>query len=481
MIQTSTAVITNTDFESNDTVTETTIAEIKRKQLDFFNTGVTKTLDFRIAQLKKLRAAVLKYEQELLNAQKTDYNKPNFESYALEIGLVIIEIDRFIKKLAQWAKPTPVKTPLFFFKSNSFIYREPLGQVLIIGPWNYPVLLMLRPIIGAISGGNTIVVKPSELATKTSAVVANLLRETFPEYFVAVFEGGPNVASSLLQHKWDFIFFTGSSKVGKIVYQAAAKHLTPVVLELGGKSPVIVHRDANLPVAAKRIVWGKFINGGQTCIAPDYLLVHPDIKDALIDGIKKTVKDFYGRNPAKSDYYCRIINDRHFNRLVSLMQQSGQIVFGGDTIAEERYIGPTLLDKVSPDSPIMQEEIFGPILPMIDCASFDEAVRFINERPKPLALYIFTRDKALSNRLFRETSSGTGGINHTLLQIGNSNMSFGGVGESGVGGYHGEFSFNTFSHQKSIMDKSLMIETPLLYAPYRMSAKLLKFLAKKLG
>ncbi|HMS52819.1 MAG TPA: aldehyde dehydrogenase family protein, partial [Chitinophagales bacterium] len=242
MIQTSTAVITNTDFESNDTVTETTIAEIKRKQLDFFNTGVTKTLDFRIAQLKKLRAAVLKYEQELLNAQKTDYNKPNFESYALEIGLVIIEIDRFIKKLAQWAKPTPVKTPLFFFKSNSFIYREPLGQVLIIGPWNYPVLLMLRPIIGAISGGNTIVVKPSELATKTSAVVANLLRETFPEYFVAVFEGGPNVASSLLQHKWDFIFFTGSSKVGKIVYQAAAKHLTPVVLELGGKSPVIVHR-----------------------------------------------------------------------------------------------------------------------------------------------------------------------------------------------------------------------------------------------
>ncbi|MBK6612027.1 MAG: aldehyde dehydrogenase [Sphingobacteriales bacterium] len=477
MIQTSTAVITNTDFESNDTVTETTIAEIKRKQLDFFNTGVTKTLDFRIAQLKKLRAAVLKYEQELLNAQKTDYNKPNFESYALEIGLVIIEIDRFIKKLAQWAKPTPVKTPLFFFKSNSFIYREPLGQVLIIGPWNYPVLLMLRPIIGAISGGNTIVVKPSELATKTSAVVANLLRETFPEYFVAVFEGGPNVASSLLQHKWDFIFFTGSSKVGKIVYQAAAKHLTPVVLELGGKSPVIVHRDANLPVAAKRIVWGKFINGGQTCIAPDYLLVHEAVKNEFVQYLIAAIQKQYGEDAQKSPDYCRIINERNFLRLAKMLPTEG-IIYGGHTDYANLYISPTLVEGLTPNAPLMQEEIFGPILPIFTYKNLDEAVAFVNQFPKPLSAYFFTENTQISNQLLNDIPAGGGCINDTVIHFGNDALPFGGVGESGMGNYGGKQTYQMFTNQKGYINHATNFDPWMRYPPYKLPLKLVKKMLK---
>lgn len=453
------------------------VAELRH----FFASQVTKDIDFRLAQLKKLKAAIEKNEKAIVDALRADLHKHEFETFATELILIYKELDDCIANIRRWAQPRKVGTSMVFFKASSYIISDPYGTVLIMGPWNYPFQLAILPLIGAIAAGNCVALKPSEWAPHTAKVVTQIVAEALDPRQVKVFEGEMEVGQALLAQKFDYIFFTGSTAVGRVVYEAAAKHLTPVTLELGGKSPCIVWKDADISTTVKRLMWGKLVNAGQTCIAPDYLLVHPDIKDALIDGIKKTVKDFYGRNPAKSDYYCRIINDRHFNRLVSLMQQSGQIVFGGDTIAEERYIGPTLLDKVSPDSPIMQEEIFGPILPMIDCASFDEAVRFINERPKPLALYIFTRDKALSNRLFRETSSGTGGINHTLLQIGNSNMSFGGVGESGVGGYHGEFSFNTFSHQKSIMDKSLMIETPLLYAPYRMSAKLLKFLAKKLG
>lgn len=471
-----------TQKQNHATMTDTSqipeqLAELRR----FFASQVTKDVDFRIAQLKKLKAAIEKNENAIVEALKADLHKHEFETFATEIIMVYKELDDCIANVRRWAKPRKVGTSLVFFKANSYVISEPYGTVLAIGPWNYPFQLAMMPLIGAIAAGNCVALKPSELAPRTSNIVSKIVRETLDARQVKVFEGGIEVGKTLLAQKFDYIFFTGSTAVGKIVYEAAAKNLTPVTLELGGKSPCIVWKDADINTTVKRLMWGKLVNAGQTCIAPDYLLVHPDIKAALIEGIKKTVKEFYGRNPAKSEHYCRIVNERNFNRLVSLMQESGEIIFGGDTIAEERYIGPTLLDKVRPDAPIMQEEIFGPILPILDCSSFEEAIRFINERPKPLALYIFTRDKALSERLFRETSSGTGGINQTILQIGNSNMSFGGVGESGVGGYHGEFSFDCFSHQKSILDKSLLIETPLLYAPYRMSAKLLKFLAKKLG
>lgn len=446
----------------------------------FFATHITKDVDFRIAQLKKLRQAIEKHERALLDAVKADFNKHEFEAYGTELALVLKELDTAISQTARWAQPKKVGTALFFFKASSYIISEPYGTVLVIAPWNYPIQLSLLPIVGAIAAGNCVALKLSEWAPATSAVVAKLIAEALDPRHVAVFEGEVSVAQELLHHKFDYIFFTGSTAVGKHVYQAAAKHLTPVTLELGGKSPCIVTPDADIALSAKRIMWGKLVNAGQTCIAPDYILAHSSIKDALIAACKKAAHAMYGKNAAQSPYYARIISDRHFNRLEKLTHGSGEIAFGGESIATERYLSPTILDGVQPDDPIMQEEIFGPILPILTYDSLDQAIAFVNERPKPLALYAFTRSQRTANRILRETSSGGACVNDTLMHIGNDNMPFGGVGESGMGGYHGKYSFDYFSHQKSVMDRSLLIDPPVRYAPYRISLSVAKALLKRL-
>lgn len=446
----------------------------------FFATHITKDIDFRVTQLKKLRSAIEKNERNLMDAVKTDLNKHEFEAYGTEIALVLKEIDTAIARLPQWAQAQKVGTSMFFFKASSYIISEPYGTVLVIAPWNYPIQLSLLPIIGAIAAGNCVALKLSEWAPATAIAVAKLVSEALDPRHVAVFEGDVAVSQELLHHKFDYIFFTGSTAVGKIVYEAAAKHLTPVTLELGGKSPCIVAADADIDLSAKRIMWGKLVNAGQTCIAPDYLLVHSSIKENLITALKKATQDMYGKNAALSPYYPRIVSDRHFSRLETLAKSSGEIVFGGESIAKERYLSPTLLDRVLPDDPIMQEEIFGPILPILTYDSLEQAIQFVNERPKPLALYVFTRSSRSSRRVLSETSSGGACVNDTLMHIGNDNMPFGGVGDSGMGGYHGKYSFDYFSHQKSVMDRSLLIDPPVRYAPYRLTINAAKFILRRL-
>jgi aldehyde dehydrogenase (NAD+) len=470
---------------SNQHANEVEILNQIPKRIDelrsFFDTQVTKDVDFRIAQLKKLRTAMAKHERNLLDAVKTDLNKHEFEAFGTEIALVMKEIDTAIACLPKWAKAQKVGTAMFFFKASSYIINEPYGTTLIIAPWNYPIQLSLLPLVGAIAAGNCAVLKLSEWAPATSAAVAKLVSEALDPRHVAVFEGDIAVSQTLLKHKFDYIFFTGSTAVGKIVYEAAAKHLTPVTLELGGKSPCIVAADADIALTAKRIMWGKLVNAGQTCIAPDYLLVHSAVKDSLIAALKKSAREMYGKNAANSPYYPRIISNRHFKRLVNLLHQGGgDIVYGGETIEQERYLSPTLLDHVQANDPIMQEEIFGPILPILTYDTIEQAIRFVNERPKPLALYVFTHSNSISNRILHETSSGSACINDTLMQIGNANMPFGGVGDSGMGGYHGKFSFDYFSHQKSVMDRSLLIDPPVRYAPYRLTLSAAKMLLRRL-
>ena len=456
------------------------IAGVLAKQNDFFKTNITKDIDFRIEQLKKLKQCIEKKEKVIFEALKTDLNKHKFEAYGTEVGMVYGEIDHFIRKLNGWAKPKKVGTSLFHFRSSSYIYPEPYGTVLIMGPWNFPFQLCLLPLIGALGAGNCAVVKPSEIATATSAIIKEIIDETFDPHYVAAFEGGIPVSQALLDNKFDYIFFTGSTYVGKIVYQAAAKHLTPVTLELGGKSPCIIDKNTDIEVSARRIVWGKLINAGQVCVAPDYLYVHEDIKEDLLNAIKKYIKKSYGKDPSKSKYYGRIINHKNFKRLSNLLND-GNIVFGGQSDEENRYISPTLIDNVSKEDAIMQEEIFGPVLPVLTYQNIEEVIRYIKANPKPLALYIFTKDKKISDKVLKETSSGGACINETVMHLGNSNLSFGGVGESGLGAYHGKTSFDTFSHHKSVMDKSFKPDLPVRYPPYRTGVKVLKSLMKRLG
>ncbi len=471
----------NINETSNDVVAMNGLAAIGKtmdSQRAFFKSGVTKEVDFRIAQLKKLRKAIVDKEAAILDALKADLNKHKFESYGTEIGFALLEIDDCIKNLKKWAKPKKVKTAMFHFKASSYVISEPYGLTLIIAPWNYPFQLLMVPLIGAMAAGNCVMVKPSELAPNTSRVCADIIRDTFDSHYVAAFEGGVATAQELLRQKFDYIFFTGSTEVGKIVYQAAARNLTPVTLELGGKSPCIVDENIKLDVTAKRIVWGKLVNAGQTCIAPDYLMVHSSVKDELLEEMGKAVKKFYGENPEESKYYGRIINERHFDRIERLMQ-AGNVVVGGEVNRDTKYISPTIIDGIQPDDPVMQEEIFGPVLPVLEWTNVEEVVNFVNDRPKPLALYVFSKNKAFANQILEETSSGGACVNDTLMHIANPHMSFGGVGESGIGGYHGSHSFDTFSHQKAVMDKSLAIDPPVRYAPYRHSLRFLKFVMSK--
>lgn len=453
-------------------LTQIASSDIIRKQRDFFKTGKTKDVDFRIAQLKTLKQAVLEHQTAIIAALKADLNKPEFEAYATEVG-VIKETDYAIKHLKTWTKPKKAAIGIEQFPGFGRIYAEPLGVVLIIGPWNYPFQLIISPLVGAIAAGNCAILKPSEIALHSSHVLADIIQKYFDPAYIAVIEGGIETSQQLLAEKFDHIFFTGGTAIGKIVMQAAAKHLTPVTLELGGKSPCIVDSDINIEYTAKRIAWGKFINAGQTCVAPDYLLVDKKIKQDLLNSIKKYIQEFYGNKPATSPDYARIINQKHFLRLVELLKDS-EIIVGGEADLIERYIAPTLINNVSLAEPIMQEEIFGPILPVVEYEDLNEAITIINERPKPLALYLFSNNRKLQQQVCRETTSGGVCINDCVIQLGGSSLPFGGVGESGIGSYHGKASFDTFSHYKSVLNRAMWLDPKLRYAPYEGKLQLLK-------
>ncbi|ARV60261.1 aldehyde dehydrogenase family protein [Nostocales cyanobacterium HT-58-2] len=451
---------------------ELSIVDIIRKQRDFFKTGKTKDVNFRLEQLKILKQAVSENKEAIIQALKADLNKPEFESYATEIG-TLQEIDYAIKHIKTWTKPQKAPVSLQLFPASAKIYPEPLGVVLIIGPWNYPFQLSISPLVGAISAGNCAIVKPSELAPHTSHLLSKLLGKYFDPAYIAVVEGGVQTSQQLLAEKFDHIFFTGGTAVGKIVMEAAAKNLTPVTLELGGKSPCIVDSDINIEPTARRITWGKFLNAGQTCIAPDYLLVDKKIKEDFLNEIQKCLQEFYGDNPASGSDYARIINQKQFNRLVNFLKD-GEIRIGGETNPSELYIAPTVLENVSSTAPVMQEEIFGPILPVIEYTDITEAIDLINSKPKPLALYLFSNNKNLQQRILQETSSGGVAINDTVMQVAVSSLPFGGVGDSGIGKYHGKSSFDTFSHYKSVLHNPFWLDLKWRYAPYKDKLSTLK-------
>lgn len=449
------------------------IGKLVRRQRDFFSTGQTKNLDFRIDRLKHLKQVVLDNQAAVIRALNADLGKPGFEAVTTEIVNVVQEIDYALKHIKSWAQPKRTSVPFNLFPASARIYAEPLGVVLIISPWNYPFQLAISPLIGAIAAGNCVIVKPSEIAPHTSRLLAEIVEKNFDSAYITVAEGGVETSQQLLEEKFDRIFFTGGTQIGKIIMAAAAKHLTPVTLELGGKSPCIVEADVQLELAAKRIVWGKFINAGQTCIAPDYLLVNRQIKPDLLAAIQRSIKEFYGDDPAQSPDYARIISDKHYQRLTQLLDRD-KIVVGGQVNPQQRYIAPTVLDRVSPEDAVMQEEIFGPILPIIEYGDLSEAITMVNQKPKPLALYFFSNNRQKQARILRETSSGGVCLNHTVLQVATHALPFGGVGNSGMGAYHGKASFDTFSHQKSVFGKPFWLDLKLLYPPYEGKLELLR-------
>jgi aldehyde dehydrogenase (NAD+) len=449
------------------------IQSIVKEQKAFFNTGQTKDAGFRKTQLDTLQKAIGENRAQILEALQQDLSKSAYEGYLTEVGMVLDEI-RFIKKhLFKWAKARRVRTHLFQFPGSSYIYAEPYGVSLIISPWNYPFQLVIGPLIGSMAAGNCSVVKPSEYAPHSAQVFSEIIRKNFEPHYIAVVEGEAAVSQALLDENFDYIFFTGSVAVGKTVMLAAASHLTPVTLELGGKSPCIVDRDVNLDVTAKRIVSGKFINAGQTCIAPDYLLVHQEIKVELLDRIKFFIHEFYGADPQLSTDYPRLVNEKHFLRLAELMQ-AGNIIAGGQSDRQSLYIAPTIIDDIAWDDPIMQHEIFGPILPVLAYNNLSQAISRVKELPKPLAFYYFSNNRQNGEQIIREASFGGGCINDTLLHFANPHLPFGGTGSSGIGSYHGKKSFETFSHQKSILKRSFRLDVPLRYPPYGNKLKILE-------
>ncbi len=449
------------------------IRTILRKQKEFYQQERTRNIQYRLFCLRKLEQSIRRHEEDILEALKEDLNKPAFEAYATEIGMVLEEIGHALRHLKTWAKPRTMPGTIANFPSLNRVYAEPYGVVLIMSPWNYPFQLTFSPLVGALAAGNCAVVKPSNLSPNTSLVMEQILAEVFPERYVAVVQGGREANLSLLEQSFDYIFFTGSVTVGRTVMEAAARNLTPVTLELGGKSPCIVDETANLKLAARRIVWGKYLNAGQTCVAPDYLLVHRSVKHRLLSLMEEYIRRFYGEDACSSSTYPRIINEKHFDRLLDLLQGEN-IVIGGTFSRESRQIAPTVLDGVSWSSPVMSEEIFGPILPVLEFEHLEEAVRMINSRPKPLALYCFTTRKENERKIIGSISYGGGCINDTVMHLATPHMPFGGVGDSGMGGYHGKASFDTFTHKKSVMKKMAWPDIPLRYPPYKNHLKLLK-------
>lgn len=432
-----------------------------------FRSGHTRPMEWRKSQLRALIALINENEGELLRALKEDLGKPAVEAFGSDLGFTRTEIKHILKHVDGWAKPSRAPLPVTALPGKGRIVHEPLGVALVIAPWNYPVQLLLSPVAAAIAAGNCVVAKPSELAPATSAVLARLIPKYLDDKAVVCVEGGVPETTALLDLQYDHVFFTGSTNVGRVVMQAAAKHLTPVTLELGGKSPVIVASDADLATTARRIMWGKFLNAGQTCIAPDYILAEASIKDRLIDHMVSALEEFYGPDPKKSDSYARIVNTRHLGRLQGhLASHGGEVVVGGDVDVDERFLAPTIISEPDLDASIMQEEIFGPLLPVIAVESVDDAVEFVLDRPKPLALYVFSSSPSTVDRVVANTSSGGVCVNHVVMHIVPSELPFGGVGPSGMGSYHGKAGFDVFSHHKSVLYKGTKPDVKLMYPPY---------------
>lgn len=451
--------------------------ELVEAQREFFRTGATRDTQFRRDRIRELAAAIQRDRKLLLEALREDLGKPTFEAYVADISGVLAEADRAARNVASWARTRRVPTPGFLFPARSLVRPEPLGIALVIGPWNYPAALVLSPLVGALAAGNCAVLKPSELAPATSAAVASIISGCFDPSYVAVAEGGPEVSRALLAERFDYIFFTGGERVGRLVMEAAARNLTPLTLELGGKSPCIVEPDAGIERAARRIAWGKYFNAGQTCIAPDYLLVNRSVKGDLVEALKRNIRGFYGDDPRRSPDFARIVSDAHFERLCGLLE-AGEVLAGGESDASDRYVAPTIIGGVSPGDPVMREEIFGPILPVMEYGDLGEAIDFVNERPKPLALYFFSADRAARERVLEETSSGGCCMNDVVVHFSNSSLPFGGVGSSGFGKYHGRWSFEAFSNMKAVVEKSFSLDAYVRYPPYRNTLKLVQRLIR---
>ena len=454
------------------------IKDILTQQQNFFNSNKTKNINFRIEQLSKIKKALKENEGLLYKAIYEDFGKSEFETYVTELSLLYHEINSCIKNIRKWSKRKKVSTGIINFPAKSYIIPEPLGTTLVIGAWNYPYQLSLVPSITSLAAGNTVILKPSELPSKTSEVMAKIINDNFPSEYFCVVEGGIKETTELLEHRFDKIFFTGSIPVGKIIYQAAAKHLTPVTLELGGKSPTFVLADTDIKMTAKRIVWAKFLNAGQTCIAPDYVLVDKSIEERFLEALKNEIKEYHKNTENIEENYLRIINVNNFDRLNKLIDND-RLYFGGKTNRNERFISPTILQNISFEDEVMKDEIFGPILPVISFTKLDDAIKMVKERPKPLSCYIYSKNRKNIDKLLNEISFGGGAVNDSLMHLSNSNLPFGGVGLSGIGSYHGKAGFDTFSHFKSILDKPFWIEPNIKYAPYSTwKLKIIKWLFK---
>jgi len=455
------------------------ILDLLQQQDEFFKSKETQSVAFRKKSLIRLKKAILDNEDEILDALYKDLRKPKFEAYTSEIAVVITELEYFIKNIEKLAKPKRVKSSLLNFPSADYIYKDPYGRVLIMAPWNYPFQLVINPIVAAVAAGNCIICKPSEITAHTSSVLTELIAEVFDPEHVTVIEGGIEENQFLLKQKWDYIFFTGSTSVGKIVMKAAAEQLCPITLELGGKSPVIVNKDAKLQLAAKRIVWGKLFNAGQTCIAPDYIYVHESVKDTFIAYLISEIKLALGEDVQENDDFARIVNKKHFERIVTLIEKD-KVIYGGEINSEEQFIEPTLITDVNWESRIMKEEIFGPLLPILTFTNLNETIQTINALDKPLAAYYFGEKKKDKEIFLKDLYFGGGCINDTLIHITSEALPFGGVGPSGLGSYHGAKSFECFSHQKGIVKRGTWLDIPARYAPYDSKLPLIKKLFKLL-
>ncbi len=460
------------------------IGEYEVKQMlqahrEYYATGETRKIDFRIGALKRFKTAIQKNEKEILDALYQDLGKNEFEAYTTEVGFILDSLNYFIKNIRRWAKPKRVRASIHQFPSRNYVCYEPYGTVLVIGPFNYPFQLLLEPLIGALAAGNCAVLKPSEATPTVSALVKRLVKETFDEKYVSVVEGQREVTGALIHGAFDYIFFTGSVAVGKIVMEAASKNLVPVTLELGGKSPTIVDKSAKLDIAAKRIIWGKLLNTGQTCIAPDYVLVHREIKETFIQKLKDAIAAFYGEDASKSRDYGRIVNGRQFDRLRRIIERDQEkIIYGGRFDRGSLYIEPTLFHQVTWQDAVMEEEIFGPLLPIMEYEDIHDAIAMINDRPKPLALYLFTEDQAVENKVLNRIPFGGGCVNDTIFHVTSPRMPFGGIGSSGIGSYHGKESFETFSHRKSILKRTTLMDISLVFPPYGKKLALIRRLLK---
>ncbi|NAY90939.1 aldehyde dehydrogenase family protein [Muricauda sp. JGD-17] len=449
------------------------VKDVVDAQNAFFTSQKTKSVPFRKQYLKRLKQEIEAREDDICDALHSDFKKPKFEALGTETQIVLAELSMAIKKVARWGRPERVSSSWVHFPSTDWIYSEPYGKVLIIAPWNYPFMLTLVPLVGALAAGNTAVLKPSELSPHTSKVISEIIQKVFPPEYVTVVEGDVEVSKALLAEKWEYIFFTGSTRVGKIIYQSAAEQMTPVTLELGGKTPCIVDETAGIKLAAKRIAWGKFLNAGQTCVAPDYVLVHKKVKDTLVDHLKKNIIKFYGENIKASPDFARISYQKHYEGLKAMLQEQ-KVLFGGNCDDQERYIEPTLVDEPSMDSALMEDEIFGPILPLISYEKEEDLLQLIGKFPKPLAFYLFSKDKKFQKRVMERYAFGGGTINDVVVQIANKHLPFGGVGHSGIGAYHGKHSFDLFSHKKSLVKRATWLDVPIRYAPYTIPIRWVK-------